>query len=524
MIDFCKDFWLIFGLFCSNVFIYLVHFRLAITLSKLIEQADKERLAGDEEKSYVLYMKFMSIMSKLQKSSAFSKEQQKSVSIMFGGKNGINKIFDKLVTLKLSLQNRYAQTYPTVVAEPMRMNIDHDPALSFTKTEVREVIDCKTLYDLMKKSQKLLIMDCRSEEDYEQSKMNYKYTMNVPEKILKLGMTASKIKESLPNDSKVFWELRLQRQLIFVDWCSKIFNRNSPVWHLKEILLEWDQEHDKKPEILLLSGGYDEWKTVYPTQCINPQFSPPISSNGDVPAIGDIEYPNIDDIEMKDKSLNKTTPLIDRSIKPNASKLIDMNKTQLQLLEETEKIMDKSLRNEKELLNLETGLKEIVSDKENNEDSSAQEQQMLFKIWELQSKEKDFQVEEKNVKEMVNQANDKVEGPQEMTKLMQVEQHLKEMADERKHIQEQRELKKKEREEALKFARDRKPQLNDHRTPPKSQRKNEIILSPKELELTNQTGASVIPAFDRSSKPIQIVSRQIFNEEDFSPVYGRVVS
>lgn len=499
-----------------------------MSLTKLIEEAEKSRLGGDEERSYVLYMKYMSIVTKLQNTPDFVKEKS-LISKMLGGKTDMNKVLDRLGKLKNSLQKRYPETIPVSgpavpLAESTRMSVDNDCSLNATpQAEVVEVIDCKTLFEMLEGNQKLLIMDCRSEEDYEQSKMDYKYTMNVPEKILKLGMTASKIQDSLPNDSKVFWSLRLQRQLIFVDWFSKRFNRNSPVWHLKEILNEWDQEGDKKPEILLLGGGYDEWKTVYPMKCINPQYSPPKSSNGDAPALEDIEYPNWQDIQMKDSSLNQTIPHVDRTMKPNsATKAFENVKTQLQLLEESEKLMDKSLRNEMELLNLEKDYKQIVSDKENNEDSSAQEQQYMFKIWELQAKEKDFKVEENSIKELLDNTKDQIEEPQEMTKVMQVERHLKEMKDERRRIQEEREQKKKEREEALKYARDRKPQLNDHRTPIKSQRKNEIILSPKEL--SNQVSASTIPAFDRSSKPIHTVTRQIFNEQDFAPVYGRVVS
>lgn len=491
------------------------------------EQAEKDRLAGDEEKSFVMYMKYVNMVTKLQSTPDFIKEKSLFTK-MLGGKIEMKKTLDRLQVLKESLQERYEIEFPPKpLAESTSIAIDDDPNESAAKatptssqSEVKETIDCKTLFNLIQSNHKLLIMDCRSEEDYEQSKINYKYMINVPEKILKLGMTANKIQTSLPNDSKVFWELRLQRQLIFVDWSSKLFNRNSPVWHLREILTDWDDE-EKKPEILLLSGGYDEWKTIYPMTCLNPQFSPPKPINGDAPVVEDIEYPNWEDIQMKDTSMkDKSIPHIDRSMKPSAAKSLE--KTQLQLLEESDKLVDKSLRNEKELLDLETDYKHIVSDKENNEDSTAQEQAFMFKIWELQSKEKDIQVEEKSIKEQLGQSKEFVEEPQQTTKMVQLEQQIREKELERQQIHVEREKKKKEREEALKYARDRKPQINEHRTPPKTQRKNEIILSPKEL--TNHVSATTIPSFDRSSKPMQAVTRQIFSEQDFAPVYGRVVS
>ena len=489
------------------------------------EEAEKARLAGDEERSYVLYMKYMSMVTKMEKTPDFKKDKTLIVKTL-GGNTNISKIFSHLEQLKQSLIERYDQLkekeQQAASMESINMNVDVDPTLSESRIEVKEVIDCRTLYDMMEENQKLLIMDCRSAEDYEQSKMTYTYTMNIPENILKLGMTAPRILKSLPNESTVFWMLRDQRQLIFVDWYSKRFNRNSPVWHLREILKEWDQETDKKPEILLLSGGYDEWRTVYPMKCYNPQYSPPKSFNGDVAGVDCIEYPNWEDIQMKDTSLNTSIPHIDRTMKPSSAKASEVMKTKLELYQEKEQIVDKSLRNEKELLTVETNYKTIISDKENNEDSTAQEQQYLFRLWELQSKEKDIQVEENSIKELLDQSKDVVEEPLQMTKLAQVEQNLKEKEQERKRIHEERERKKKEREEALKFARDRKPQLNDHRSPPKTQRKNEIILSAKELP--NQVSSETIPAFDRSSKPVHYMTRQIFNDQDFFPVYGRVVS
>lgn len=464
----------------------------------------------------------MNMISELRKIPDFSKQKSQICKVL-GGNEEITRDLERIEKLKDSLVERYNQKKSQVtLVETTQMNVDETIPIE-TSTSQAETIDCKTLFKLMEGNQKLLIMDCRSEEDYEQSKMIYKYTMNIPEKILKLGMTASKIQEQLPNDSKVFWNLRLQRQLIFVDWFSKRLNRNSPVWHLKEILMEWDQDDDnKKPEIFLLSGGYEEWKTVYPMKCINPQYPSPKTSKSDMPVLEEIEYPNIEDIQMKDASLNKSIPHVDRSIKPNKTQPFDSPKTQLELLEEKEKIMNKSLLNEKELLNLETDYKQIVSNKENHDDSTSKEQQYIFKIWELQAKENDIQLEEKSIKELLGQTIEDIKEPQEITKVMQVEQNLREIENERKRVHEERERKKKEREEALKYARERKPQLDDVRSPPKTQRKNEIILSPKEL--SNQVNTTTVPTFDRSSKPTQNVPRQIFNEQDFSPVYGRVVS
>ncbi|CRK98995.1 CLUMA_CG011986, isoform B [Clunio marinus] len=506
--------------------------QILISLKKLIRKAEEMKVHGDEEQSYILYMKFMNLLSKLQKFPDYKKNKHQ-ISEMLGSNEVITSYMDVLESLSNSLKERYAKKYPPEsnhLAESTKMNIDDEKVLKeiSANPEVKEVVDCESLFTMMKDDKKLLILDCRPDDDYEQSKIIYKFTVHVPEDSLELGMTAEKIQNRLPNDSKVFWQFRTCRPyIIFVDWSSNRFNRNSPVWHLREILLGWDQELqelEKKPTMLLLEGGYEKWKTLYPMKCHNPQYSPPKAANDDAALIGDVEYPNLEDIQMKDSTLNKSLsstsiPIVDRSIKPSAA-TGDPYKSPLELVEEREKIMNKSLQSEKELATLEANYKQVVTDKENNEDSSIQEQNYLFKIWELQAKQVDYKIEEKSIKEQLESSKEQIKDPQIMTKVMIAEQGIKEKEMERLKLFEERERNKKEREEALKLARERKPTFNDHKVPPKTQRKNELILTPKGLP--NQVITPSIPSFDRSSKPMQVINRQPFNEEDFAPVYGRV--
>ena len=73
----------------------------------------------------------------------------------------------------------------------------------------------------------------------------------------------------------------------------------------------------------------------------------------------------------------------------------------------------------------------------------------------------------------------------------------------------------------LEIDRSRKP-LSAINTPAPKQRTDELILSPKML--SNSTPS--VPKFDRNEKPIinQRVHQEIYNIEDYSPVYGKVVS
>lgn len=494
-----------------------------ITMKKIVDEAEKCRIQGDEEKSYVLYMKYLSLMTLVQKMPDFQK-QKDFVSKSLGSNEAIKKYINHVEELQKSLKARYEVAYPNGV-EPATPVVDTVAEVAPEQSPpVQETISCKTLKDMIDSGKKLLIMDCRSQEHYELTGLEYQYTLNVPEEIIKLGMSASKIQEKLPNESRVYWEMRTKRSyIILVDWYSTRFNRNSTVWHLREILTEWDHDNDKKPWILLLEGGYDQYKMMYPMVCRNPHFVPPRESSFKVPAVGDIEYPSIGDITMKDESFSNSIPMIDRAMKANAVSAYKNQKSQLELLNESSKLADQSIRVEEALLTLEKEMNQITKNKENDGDSGKQEQSYLFRIWELGAKKNDTDGELKSLKKQIDEVMPEVLDQQIMTKVRQVEIELAEKDRKRRLVQEEVEKNKRERDENLRIARSKKPTLDNTRTPPKVSRREELILSPKSLT-NNEIVTPSIPSFDRSSKPVQLAPRQIFNKEDFSPVYGNVVS
>lgn len=489
----------------------------------MTEEADKCRVQGDEEKAYVMYMKYLSVASFLQRMPDFEK-QKDFVNKSLGSKVAIEKYIDHVEVLQKSLKVRYELAYPKTVEPATPVVATVDEVAPEQPTPVKETINCMTLKQMIDHGEKLLIMDCRSQEHYEASGLCYQYTLNVPEEIIKFGMSAAKIQEKLPNESRVYWEMRTKRtHIILVDWSSTRFNRNSTVWHLREILTDWDQENDKKPWILLLEGGYDHFKTMYPTVCRNPHYAAPTESGNKVPAVEDIEYPNLADITMKDESFSNSIPRVDRAMKASAVSAYENQKSRLELLNESSKLADQSIRVEQELLTLEKEMSQITKNKENNDDSGLQEQKFMFKIWELSAKKNDTDGELKSLQKQIDEVKSEVLDPQVMTKVKQVEMELAEKDRKRRLVQEEVEKSKRERDENLRIARSKKPTLDNTRTPPKVSRRNELILSPKSLT-NNEIVTPVIPSFDRSSKPVSLAPRQIFNKEDFSPVYGSVVS
>lgn len=455
---------------------------------------EAQRISEDEEKCYVWYMQFMKLLSELEQVFKFCKKKSQFLN-MIGSNTNIEEHIDRIEVLKASLQMRYEESYPAEVAQTeessKQMNFDEE-----STKEVFEVIDCKALRNMLKRGEEgILIMDCRPAENYEESKIDCEYTMNVPEAILKPGMTASKIQNLLPNDSsRVLWKIcKNRRFIIFVDRLSKRINRNSPVCHLKTILTKWCWDVERKPEMLLLEGGYEKWKKVYPMRCSKPQSSAPNTNDGD------------------------------KSSQPQ----VEVNmKTSLQLLEESKQLMNMSLKNKLELLALETDYEQIESNKENDEDSAAKKQSCLFKIYELESKQGDFNFKVKSLKEQLDLNKGQVQEAREMAKVMQDKQHGREIEMQRDRVRQERELKRKKREEVMKLAFEKKlaPKLgpvNQQRITRKSQRMKEINLSPK---AHNQVKPSSIQSFDRAAKRFRTVDRQIFSDQDFAPAYGQVVS
>lgn len=254
---------------------------------------------------------------------------------------------------------------------------------------VRDTIDCIALLEMISKdSKKCLVIDCRSEADYNESSIDFKFAFNIPESLCVIGMSITKLQQQMPNESKVFWNMRKDRSvIIFVDWFSDTFSRNSPPWYLRNLINEFDQEVEKKPEMLLLEGGYEKWLTLYPMKCTNPHVTIPRALDNSTPIIGEIEYPNLDDIVMKDLSAGDATsgtPKIDRSTKSNAIKSYEKNLTTTELLEKKKELLNKSLLNESQLMKLEQDYNEMSFNKENEEDAT-KETQLRYQIMELDS-------------------------------------------------------------------------------------------------------------------------------------------
>jgi hypothetical protein len=474
----------------------------------------------EEENAYILLTRYFNILMLIQKRPDFKNETE-MVKRMLGGNEEQRRRMEQLRVLKDSLiaRDKMIPARGEVLESSLETAIASDVIPETTLVEMKQTISSQELNEMMEnESKRVLILDCRSEKDYEESKITFNFICNVPDNLCILGQSADKIRKKLPNDSIVCWEMRKNRRtIVIMDWFSESFVRNTPVWHLKSILLEWDEEMEKKPEIILLKGGYENWITLYPTKTTNPKVIIPKSNDLLPPSLDNIEYPHLEDIAMKDQSFNSTsngTPLVDRSKKADAINASTKMLSQEQLLVKKEELLDKSIHNEKELLKLGNELDiEFSANKENIEDAS--HNQKLYMIWELDSKQTDVERQQKTIDKELEYVRQNTFVENGISKIQELERRLAEKQNEDAKMKMERTQKAKQIEEK---ARKNKKPIDEHKSPIKAPRKNEIILSPKTLN------SNTVPQFDRASKPFQANQNNFYDNQDFAPVYQKTVS
>ncbi|GAB6031994.1 Ubiquitin carboxyl-terminal hydrolase 8 [Chamberlinius hualienensis] len=284
----------------------------------LFKTAESLREDGDEERSYILYMRFYNAARSLQKSFRNDKKYFES---MIKSKDIVTSI-EWAEKLSESLEKRYELLKEEdetteklkrlgfqdekVTDEPVVMNVknhDTDQSRSSTNDEINVIsvsksVDCKALYDdLVNNSSNILIMDVRSDKDFENSHINSSRCINIPEHIITPGSTAPKLRTLIPSESKEFWDKRGNVDIIYIlDWFSKLDEMSPTVKSLKDAIFMWDTITNIKREPVILTGGYDKWLTYYPTMTTNYPVERPVKDGGGKKIVIDLnfEYPSDD--------------------------------------------------------------------------------------------------------------------------------------------------------------------------------------------------------------------------------------
>lgn len=498
---------------------------LCSSASKLKQQADEFFLDRDEENAFVSYMKYLNLLNEIKNHREYADNKER-IRNALGTNSEIMLIYEKLEKLKKSLERRYASTSAQNERELNKIRQQHDhirPIIS----HVKDTVDAKELFEMITNPElSMLIIDCRSEKDFEACRIKYEYVVNVPDSLLLPGMTAAKIHNALPGHSKLLWTSRkVKEQIVLMDANTHgPPHKETALWLLEDILKKWDNDVVYQKPFLKVDGGITNFALLYPMYCTNPSYTAQIMDQNEDFCLDGLEYPDISDIRMKGDSFESQPgrPAVDRNSKAAALHKYQTNQPKAiqEILDEQEKLVDKSIQNEREMLTAVNELEQIkdeeqlVTDDEEKEKLLRNAKELSYKLLQLENRQEDIISENNDLKEQLHMYKEKERSwqeqggeritAQEAARLTEQAQQRIRLKEEAKKRLEQERI-EKERKAKLKEAYERKPQSKENFTERDPQ----------------------IPQFDRAVKPAGILSDHNHNlqrevQRDFAPVYGSV--
>lgn len=210
-------------------------------MAKLYSHADEAGLEGDEEREYVLLLRYFNLFSILHKSKEFQTKKD-SITDLLGGNAGAEKTMSRLEHISQRLRNRYQEKNKQDIIEKMSLDqMKVEPVEDWAEQSPERGqtdIDAKKLFDEMKSGCcSMLLLDCRPHEDFKQSRIKFNFLLNVPEEVLYKGTSVGKIHEFLSVEDRKLWSARaFKDNIVLLDWKSTSFKTETPIWILKDIL------------------------------------------------------------------------------------------------------------------------------------------------------------------------------------------------------------------------------------------------------------------------------------------------
>uniref|UniRef100_A0A8C7WLT3 Ubiquitin carboxyl-terminal hydrolase n=1 Tax=Oryzias sinensis TaxID=183150 RepID=A0A8C7WLT3_9TELE len=217
---------------------------------KLFKAAEECRLDRDEEKAYVLYMKYLTVYDIIKKRPDFKQQPEYYITLL-----GQNKQFSR---------------------------------------------DYK-LFQMMKdQTISMVVMDARSLKDYEESHIQVpaQTCISVPEEAISPGITVNQIEAKLPSMSKDHWTRRgFVDYIILLDWFSSVsdLKLGTTLQSLKDALFKWDSMTILRSEPLVLEGGYENWLLFYPMYTTNAKVQPPRETTVNTLPQLNFSYPSLEE-------------------------------------------------------------------------------------------------------------------------------------------------------------------------------------------------------------------------------------
>ncbi|KAM9533099.1 ubiquitin carboxyl-terminal hydrolase 8 isoform 1-T1 [Guaruba guarouba] len=299
---------------------------------KIFKAAEESRLDRDEEKAYILYMKYMSVYNFIKKRPDFKQQQDYFHSIL--GPTNLVKAVEEAERLSDSLKLRYEEAEVRKKLEErdrqelQKKQEPKDDGKSSAKNSSESAVDSRgksqringeRKHSLDRKDQsdspsgavtaerlfammsdeniELLIMDARRLKDYQESCIPR--SVSVPEEAIRPGVTANWIETRLPEDSRDPWKRRGHFDyIVLLDWFSSAedLKLGTTLQSLKDALFKWESKTILQNEPLILEGGYENWLLCFPQYTTNAKVTPPQHSRSEAVTVSlDFTYPSLEE-------------------------------------------------------------------------------------------------------------------------------------------------------------------------------------------------------------------------------------
>uniref|UniRef100_A0A8C0QIS5 Ubiquitin carboxyl-terminal hydrolase 8 n=1 Tax=Chelonoidis abingdonii TaxID=106734 RepID=A0A8C0QIS5_CHEAB len=292
---------------------------------KIFKAAEECRLDRDEEKAYVLYMKYVTVYNLIKKRPDFKQQQDYFNSIL--GPTNIKKAIEEAERLSESLKLRYEEAEVRKKLEEKERQEEQqkkqevkDDGKASAKHSSENAVDSngknqrvmegniyrharaitaeKLFPMMMDKNIELLIMDARSLKDYQESCIPN--SISVPEEAISPGVTANWIEAKLPDSSKDPWKKRGHVDyVVLLDWFSSArdLQLGTTLQSLKDALFKWESKTILRSEPLVLEGGYETWLLCYPQHTTNAKVTPPPRGKSEAVSVSlDFTYPSLEEL------------------------------------------------------------------------------------------------------------------------------------------------------------------------------------------------------------------------------------
>ncbi|XP_052363389.1 ubiquitin carboxyl-terminal hydrolase 8-like, partial [Oncorhynchus keta] len=276
---------------------------------KIFKAAEECRLDGDEEKAYVLYMKYLTVYDLIKKRPDFKQQQEFFLSVL--GPTSFKKAIEEAEKLSESLKLRYEEVEVRKKLEEKerqeekkrredKTEKDGGRASPKAGKEIKKVKEQKELKNVTSKaavsaggitaeglfkmmrdqSITVIVMDARCLRDFQDSQIQVptQTVISVPEEAINPGITVNQIEANLPDASRETWKRRgFVDYIILLDWFSSVtdLKLGSTLQSLKDALYKWDSTTILRSEPMVLEGGYESWLLFYPMYTSNAKVRPP---------------------------------------------------------------------------------------------------------------------------------------------------------------------------------------------------------------------------------------------------------